>query len=78
MQRVGFTFRIKPEMKAEYKKAHDETPGRVAGKSESALLVETGQGVLEIRELQIPGKKRLPAGAFLRGFAMGRGTLLGS
>ena len=59
------------------KKAHDETPGRVAGKSESALFVETGQGVLEIRELQIPGKKRLPAGAFLRGFAMGRGTLLG-
>ncbi len=24
MQRVGFTFKIKPELKAEYKKAHDE------------------------------------------------------
>ena len=24
MQRIGFTFRIKPELKAEYKKAHDE------------------------------------------------------
>ena len=24
MQRVGFTFKIKPEMKEEYKKAHDE------------------------------------------------------
>ena len=24
MQRVGFTFKIKPELKAGYKKAHDE------------------------------------------------------
>ncbi len=24
MARVGFTFKIKPELKAEYKKAHDE------------------------------------------------------
>ncbi len=24
MQRIGFKFRIKPELKAEYKKAHDE------------------------------------------------------
>lgn len=24
MQRVGFSFKIKPEMKEEYKKAHDE------------------------------------------------------
>ncbi len=24
MQRVGFTFKIKPELKDEYKKAHDE------------------------------------------------------
>jgi len=24
MQRVGFTFKMKPELKAEYKKAHDE------------------------------------------------------
>jgi len=24
MKRVGFTFKIKPELKAEYKKAHDE------------------------------------------------------
>ena len=24
MQRTGFTFKIKPELKAEYKKAHDE------------------------------------------------------
>jgi methionyl-tRNA formyltransferase len=60
------------------KEASDELPGRVAGQSESSLLVETGKGVLEIRELQIPGKKRLPACDFLRGFALERGTMLGS
>jgi methionyl-tRNA formyltransferase len=60
------------------KEARDEVPGRVAGQSENSLLVETGKGVLEIRELQIPGKKRLPAGDFLRGFALERGTMLGS
>ena len=59
-------------------KARNETPGRVAGQSENALFVETGKGVLEIGELQIPGKKRLPAGDFLRGFALEPGTLLGS
>ncbi|MBW2116712.1 MAG: methionyl-tRNA formyltransferase [Deltaproteobacteria bacterium] len=60
------------------KEARDEVPGRVAGQSEGALLVETGKGLIEITELQIPGKKRLPAGDFLRGFALERGTVLGS
>ena len=60
------------------KEVRDEVPGRVAGQSESALLVETGNGLIEIVELQIPGKKRLPAGDFLRGFALDRGTMLGS
>lgn len=60
------------------KEARDEVPGRVAGESEGALQVETGKGLIEIMELQIPGKKRLPAGDFLRGFALEQGTMLGS
>ena len=60
------------------KEARDEVPGRVAGQTEGALLVETGKGLIEIWELQIPGKKRLPAGDFLRGFVLERGTMLGS
>jgi len=60
------------------KEARDELPGRVAGQSEGVLLVETGKGLIEIMELQIPGKKRLPAGDFLRGFTLERGTMLGS
>ncbi|MBW1797854.1 MAG: methionyl-tRNA formyltransferase [Deltaproteobacteria bacterium] len=60
------------------KEAHDAVPGRVAGQSEGVLLVETGKGLIEIMELQIPGKKRLPAGDFLRGFTLERETMLGS
>jgi methionyl-tRNA formyltransferase len=60
------------------KEARDEVPGRVAEQSEGVLLVETGKGLIEILELQIPGKKRLPAGDFLRGFVLERGTMLGS
>ena len=55
----------------------DVQPGRVVGHSEDALHVETGEGIVLIRELQTPGKSRLGAGDFLRGFSLDRGTLLG-
>ncbi len=51
-------------------------PGRVAGCLEGALQVETKKGIISIRELQMPGKKRLPAKDFLRGFPIDKGTLL--
>jgi methionyl-tRNA formyltransferase len=56
----------------------DAVPGRVAGHLEGALLVETGRGILEIGELQLAGKKRLPASDFLRGFALEKGVILGN
>ena len=52
-------------------------PGRVIGYVGGALEVETGNGVMLLRELQSPGRKRLPAGDFLRGFPIDRGTILG-
>ncbi len=55
----------------------DVIPGRVVGNSEGALEVETGKGILQVRELQIPGKKRLAVGDFLRGFPLDKGTVLG-
>jgi methionyl-tRNA formyltransferase len=51
-------------------------PGRVAG-LKGGLHVETGKGQVEIREIQYPGKKRLPAHDFLRGFSIPVGTVLG-
>ncbi len=53
-----------------------ETPGRVLKGSKDGLDVETGQGIVRIRELQAPGKKRLPAEEFLRGFPIHRHTIL--
>jgi methionyl-tRNA formyltransferase len=58
-------------------KGVDLVPGRVAGCRQGLLLVETGQGRLGVRELQYPGKKRLAADDFLRGFPIPEGTLLG-
>jgi methionyl-tRNA formyltransferase len=52
-------------------------PGRVACRSAEGLLVETGKGVVVIREMQAPGKRRLAASDFLRGFPINDGTLLG-
>jgi methionyl-tRNA formyltransferase len=55
----------------------DGVPGRVSGQSEGALAVETGKGIIKIRELQISGKKRLAASDFLRGFPLDKGVQLG-
>jgi methionyl-tRNA formyltransferase len=52
-------------------------PGRVVG-LEGGLHVETGDGVLRIGEIQYPGKKRLAADEFLRGFPLPEGTILRS
>lgn len=51
-------------------------PGTVAGVTKDSILVQTGQGMLAIRELQLEGKKRMDAGAFLRGYTMKEGTSL--
>ena len=51
-------------------------PGAVLP-SKGKLLVQTGSGILEIRELQLEGKKRMAAADFLRGFSLEEGELLG-
>ena len=55
----------------------DTIPGRVIREDKKSLKVETGKGVVEIREIQYPGKKRLPVGDFLKGFDLPDGTVLG-
>ena len=52
-------------------------PGQVLGLREERLVVGTGRGTIGIRELQYPGKNRLPAKEFLRGFAIPEGAVLG-
>lgn len=52
-------------------------PGEVLGSSRTGLLVQTGDGILEITELQLEGKKRMDTASFLRGFTVDTGTILG-
>lgn len=51
-------------------------PGSITGVTKDSILVQTGEGTLAIRELQLEGKKRMDAGAFLRGFSIKEGISL--
>ena len=51
-------------------------PGTVAEVAKDRLVVQTGQGSLAIRSLQLEGKKRMDSGDFLRGYAVEAGTRL--
>ena len=54
-----------------------QNPGTIVKVEKDAFYVQTGDGLLKICELQIPGKKRMDAGAFLRGYQVKEGEILG-
>ena len=54
----------------------ENEPGTVVCVSKDGFGVQTGKGTLKIRELQLEGKKRMDAGAFLRGYQMEEGMKL--
>lgn len=43
-------------------------PGTVLSDGKTWLAIATGDGALELTELQLSGKKRLPGAEFLKGF----------
>ena len=51
---------------AEASETADVQPGTVVSVEKKALRVQTGDGVLRVLEVQMPGKKRMDAGAFMR------------
>lgn len=51
-------------------------PGTIVKVEKNAFYVQTGEKLLKVCELQIPGKKRMDAGAFLRGYQIKEGTIL--
>lgn len=55
----------------------DAGPGEITAVSKKDFTIKTGEKSLVIRELQIPGKKRMDAGAFLRGYPLEAGMSLG-
>ncbi len=54
----------------------DEMPGTIVKVEKEAFFVQTKEGMLKVLELQIPGKKRMDAGAFLRGYQIKEGEIL--
>lgn len=58
---------------------HSETePGMIVKVEKDGFFVQTGEGTLKVTQLQIPGKKKMDAAAFLRGYEIKEGTLLKS
>ncbi len=52
-------------------------PGEIVEVRKDSLVVATGDGALVVKELQLEGKKRMTAEAFLRGYSIAVGTILG-
>lgn len=50
--------------------------GEILEATKNSMIVQTGKDALAVRELQLEGKKRMDAGAFLRGFTIEPGTIL--
>lgn len=51
--------------------------GEIIKVSKNEIFVKTGKGILSLKEIQLEGKKRMSADAFLRGCQLEQGTLLG-
>ena len=58
------------------KRIQKEASGTVVRVEKDGFLVQTGKGLLKVTALQIPGKKRMEADAFLRGYDVKIGTVL--
>ena len=54
----------------------DKPAGTIVKVDKEAFYVQTGKNLLKICEVQIPGKKRMDAGAFLRGYQVNAGEIL--
>ena len=57
--------------------ARDALAGAVVSVSKDEMIVQTGEGRLSLREVQLEGKKRMTVDAFLRGYPVAEQTRLG-
>lgn len=51
--------------------------GNGSVRSKDSFCIQTGDGVLRILEVQMPGKKRMDTGSFLRGYKVEEGMVFG-
>lgn len=62
-----------PEEDTEHAGEKTCPPGTVVRVGKDVFSVQTGDGLLAVREVQMPGKKRMDTGAFLRGYPLKEG-----
>ncbi len=55
-----------------------DKPGKIVVEDKVRFIVETCKGIIELKEIQLPGKKRIKTSDFLRGYKIAPGTVLGS
>lgn len=55
---------------------NDAVPGSIVAVKKDAVWVQTGEGLLALKEIQLEGKKRMPCDAFLRGYHIEEGARL--
>ena len=68
----GKTFKIwKAEIVSE---GTEYNPGCIVKVGKNELLVQTGEGILSLQEVQLEGKKRMDIGSFLRGYPVKEGN----
>jgi methionyl-tRNA formyltransferase len=73
----GKTLKLWQAEVEESKAAPEALPGEVTEVRRDCIVIKSGDGNLVVKELQLEGKKRMPAGAFLRGYPITAGTRLG-
>ena len=69
-------LRIKTYKSRVHSKSESGLVSEVIDSSAGALIIQTGQGQIELLEVQKEGKKRMSSGDFLKGFQLKPGTLL--
>jgi methionyl-tRNA formyltransferase len=73
----GKTLKLWQAEAEESKTSPAALPGEVTEVRRDCIVIKTGDGNLAVKELQLEGRKRMPAGAFLRGYPITAGTRLG-
>ncbi|MBQ8591918.1 MAG: methionyl-tRNA formyltransferase [Lachnospiraceae bacterium] len=73
----GKTLKIWEADVAEDVQEQKGTPGTVIGVTKDAIVVQTGEGVLQLSNIQLEGKKRMTVKDFLLGYKVEPGEQLG-
>lgn len=68
----------KAEVKKEQKEEQEERkqPGTILEVTKDCFDIQTGDGILVVKEVQLEGKKRMDTASFLRGYPLLKGMLL--